>query len=250
MTPQGAPILPAIVLHCPNCQKAYQMSPEMIAKYAGKMIACRGCKQSFSFDAAMDAAAQAAGHAEAAEEGQAPPRRAFEPGRPTRGLRCRWPSRPRSHPHPRRFRRKPRRRRHAAANCAGAVAPARCAARLRAARGLRLPAAGTAFSFGDLFTFQRMALPPVLPLVFWLGVAYCLYNGLGTLSHLVISRYSSFPKVRLDGLAERILSINGLTTFLDALFWIILGSAVLARVLRAAPGGLPPARRRYAPVER
>ena len=46
----------SIVLHCPGCQQAYQMSPEQAARYAGKTITCRKCQVPFAFDAAYEAA--------------------------------------------------------------------------------------------------------------------------------------------------------------------------------------------------
>lgn len=58
----------ALVIRCPKCGKTYELTPAHLAKYAGKMLKCKACQEGFSFDAAVDAAALAAGQEEPDEE--------------------------------------------------------------------------------------------------------------------------------------------------------------------------------------
>jgi hypothetical protein len=258
--------MPSIVLHCPNCQKAYQMSPELIARYAGKSIACKNCKQPFSFDAAMDAAAQAAGQAEAeAEPADEPTGGAAAGGydqdfaTPAVGVAAaataappapRAPAAPAISPPappapPAAPSASPAGPHYEPAYAPQPAFPPRAVPQVAGPHfapppgpppgfsppvGYASGPAGAGFSFGDLFTFRRVALRPLLPVVFWLGVAYCLYNGLGTLSHLVLFRgydYGYGPaagmRLRFGGLFDRVASAYGFTTILDSLFWLVLG---------------------------
>jgi len=247
------------------------MSPEQISKYAGRTITCRKCKQPFAFDAAMDAAAQAAGQAEPEEEeasaatadsvaaeaeadgGQgayavgkthaAPAAPVAAPPPPPRR-----PAAPPSAPAPSRV--------EASSYPPASPAPPPAYAQQTygqppAAPAGYSPATPGGFSpdaqhdsgvggIGDLFGFRRMALPALLPLVFWTGVAYCLYNGLRLLLGLVLVtgfhnvpnnpygntfgwRTAPYTKLSFDGLFDRLVSVTGLYTVLDALFWLVLG---------------------------
>jgi hypothetical protein len=241
--------MPSIVLHCPNCRQPYQMSPELITKYAGRTITCRKCKQPFAFDAAMDAAAQAAGQAEPEEEASvvgtaasgggaeasaneghgayatqesytapvvppAPPPPPLRPAAPV-AQQSAPPFPPQAVPAP----------------PPPAYAPPAYPSSPGAPVGYA-PAAEPGGGIGDLFGFRRMALPSMLPLFFWLGVGYCIYNGLRLLLGFVLVsgfRGSAWgtptfsTHVALEGLFDRVISIGGMYTILDALFWFILG---------------------------
>ena len=58
----------ALVIHCPNCKKSYELTPAHFVKYTGKTLSCKNCKKPFAFDAAVNAAALAAGQGEPDED--------------------------------------------------------------------------------------------------------------------------------------------------------------------------------------
>jgi hypothetical protein len=97
-------------------------------------------------------------------------------------------------------------------------------------------AAAPVGGLGDLFSFQRMATPAILPLVFWLGAGYCLFNGLRlVLGFVLITSYHTSggfgrppvtgfsTRISVDGLVDRVFSLTGMYSIIDALFWIVLG---------------------------
>jgi len=266
----------SIVLNCPNCRQPYQMSPAQISKYAGRTITCRKCKQPFAFDDAMDAAARAAGQEEqvdegtgdpsagygeapqqeaapqeesdsGAEEGQAayaagpadpvPVAVAPPPPPPPRRPVPKAPQSATSYPPPP-AQAPPPPPAFAAPQMAAPPAPAYPPPAFAPppVSSVGYAPAAERGGIGNLFGFQHMALPAMLPLVFWTGVAYCFFNGLRQLLELVLmTRYDrvvttisgmrSMPStsISFEGLSDRLMSIHGLYTVLDALFWFILG---------------------------
>jgi len=248
--------MPSIVLNCPNCRQPYQMSPELITKYAGRTITCRKCKKPFAFDAAMDAAAQAAGQTEPEEEAPVAatgPGDGTEAGAATRGEAegaygvgegfAGMSAAPATAPPPPQRRPSPMAPQPAPvyapqvpqppppqAYAPPAYAPA------SEPPAAYSPNADSVGGIGDIFGFRRMALPAILPLVFWTGVIYCLYNGIRLLLGFVLvagfhnatvsyrnPAQAKPPLFIFDGLIDRILSISGGYAIIDALFWIILG---------------------------